>query len=180
MHNTSEEFDSATAECRAVFSNKLSDYGPAWRIMRPQSVTDQIYIKAKRIRTLETKGNAMVDEGIRPELIGIINYAVIGLIQLQLGYVETCDISKKKALELYDSYMAKSKALMMAKNHDYDEVWRMMRPESYTDLILMKINRTKEIEDHQGKTVASEGIDANYYDMINYAVFGLIKMNEKE
>lgn len=173
--DTYSQFDEVIAECKSIFIKKLSDYGAAWRIMRPQSVTDQIYIKANRIRSIETKGIAMVNEGIRPELIGIINYAVIGLIQLELGYADTDDISKEEAVNLYDKYIANAKNLMLAKNHDYDEAWRSMRTESYTDLILMKIYRTKQIEDNCGKTLISEGIDANYYDMINYSVFGMIQ-----
>ena len=175
--DTSAQFDAVVAECRDMFVKKLDDYGAAWRIMRPSSVTDQIFIKAKRIRSIETKGVALVDEGIRPELIGIINYAVIGLIQLELGCADTDDMGKKRAVEMYDHYIAEAKSLMTAKNHDYDEAWREMCPQSYTDLILMKICRTKQIEDHCGHTLVSEGIDANYFDMINYSVFGLIKMS---
>ena len=175
MSRTEEEFDKAAQECRAVFTKKLNDYGCAWRIMRPQSVTDQIFIKANRIRSLEIKGTHKVEEGIRPELIGIINYAIIGLIQLQLGYAESDDLSYETAVALYDDFMHKAKSLMMDKNHDYDEAWRSMRVESYTDLILMKIYRTKQIENNDGKTLISEGIDANYYDMINYSIFGLIQ-----
>ena len=176
--DTSAQFDTAVAECRDIFVKKLEDYGAAWRIMRPSSVTDQIFIKAKRIRSIETKGVALVDEGVHPELIGIINYAVIGLIQLELGCADTDDMDKKRAVEMYDRYIAEAKRLMMAKNHDYDEAWRKMRLQSYTDLILMKICRTKQIEDHCGHTLVSEGIDANYFDMINYSVFGLIKLSE--
>lgn len=174
MTQTEQEFDAAAAECRSIFEKKLKDYGAAWRIMRPESLTDQIYIKANRIRTLETK-EGMVDEGIRPELIGIINYCAIGLIQLELGYSDTDDLPYNRAIELYDKYIHAAKTLMMAKNHDYDEAWRQMRTGSYTDLILMKIHRTKQIENHKGKTLISEGIDANYFDMINYAVFYMIK-----
>ncbi len=144
--------------------------------MRPESVTDQLYIKANRIRSIEIKGTTMVNEGIKPELIAIVNYGIIGLIQLELGCADKEDITAEKGLELYDKYAKQAKELMLAKNHDYDEAWRLMRISSYTDLILMKLNRTKQIEDHHGETLISEGIDANYYDMINYAVFGLIKM----
>lgn len=175
MSATDKQFDQAVAECRDIFLKKLNDYGGAWRIMRPESITDQIFIKAKRIRSIETKGIALVNEGIRPELIGIINYAVIGLIQLELGYADTDDLSKERIQALYENYIKQAKELMMAKNHDYDEAWRSMRVQSYTDLILMKIHRTKEIEDNKGKTLISEGIDANYFDMINYAIFGLIQ-----
>lgn len=178
MPDTITQFDQAIESCRNLFILKLRDYGAAWRMMRPSSVTDQIFIKANRIRTLETKGNAMVDEGILPEFIGMVNYGVIGLIQLSLGFSDKKDISVEKALELYDSYMGKTRQLMIAKNHDYDEAWRAMRVSSYTDLILMKLMRTKEIEDHQGLTSVSEGIDANYMDIINYSIFGIIKLTE--
>jgi hypothetical protein len=144
--------------------------------MRPSSVTDQLFIKANRIRSIEIKGVAMVNEGIQPEFMAIVNYGVIGLIQLELGYAETADITNEKALELYDKYVNTAMNLMLAKNHDYDEAWRGMRISSYTDVILMKLYRTKQIEDLAGKTLVSEGIDANFMDMINYAVFGLIKL----
>ena len=175
MSTTEKQFDQAVAECRDIFLKKLNDYGGAWRIMRPESVTDQIFIKAKRIRSIETKGVTLVNEGIRPELIGIINYAIIGLIQLELGFSDTDDLSKEQIKTLYENYIQKAKELMLAKNHDYDEAWRSMRTQSYTDLILKKIHRTKEIEDHNGKKLISEGIDANYFDMINYAIFVLIQ-----
>ena len=148
--------------------------------MRPTSITDQIFIKANRIRSLETKGVSLIDEGIRPEFIAIVNYGIMGQIQLALGYADTTDITNEKALELYDKYMTMTKELMYAKNHDYDEAWRSMRISSYTDLILMKIYRTKQIESHHGKTLVSEGIDANYMDMVNYALFGLIKLEYGE
>ncbi|MDD5186047.1 MAG: DUF1599 domain-containing protein [Paludibacter sp.] len=178
MIQTDQQFDDAAAICRDIFTKKMKDYGASWRILRPQSVTDQIFIKANRIRSIETKGISKVDEGIRSELIGIINYGVIGLIQLELGCSETDDLAYDRGVELYNKYLNQAKELMMNKNHDYDEAWRTMRMESYTDLILMKIYRTKQIEDNQGKTLISEGIDANYFDMINYAMFGLIKMEE--
>jgi hypothetical protein len=178
MSQTERQFDEVAAACRDIFSKKMKDYGASWRILRPQSVTDQIFIKANRVRSIETKGVSKVDEGIRPELIAIVNYGIIGLIQLELGFAETDDLTYDRGLELYNKYMQQAKDLMMAKNHDYDEAWRTMRIQSYTDLILMKIYRTKQIEDNQGKTLISEGIDANYFDMINYSVFGLIKMDE--
>ena len=153
---------------------KMQDYGTAWRILRPTSITDQIYIKANRIRSIEEKGVTKVGEGIVPEFIGIINYSIMGLIQLQLGPGN--DTPQEEILHLYQNYFLQAKELMLAKNHDYDEAWREMRVSSYTDLILMKINRTKQIEDHQGATIISEGIDANYFDMVNYAVFGLIRL----
>jgi len=177
---TSKQFDKSIEICREMFVKKLADYGAAWRIMRPKSVTDQIFIKATRIRQIELTGIKKVDEDIFSELIGIVNYSVIGLIQLKLGYAENVDISTKEALEKYNEIVLEAKNLMLAKNHDYNEAWRLMRTQSYTDLILMKINRTKTIEDNKGETLASEGIDANYFDMLNYAVFGMIQFLEKE
>ena len=176
MADTKAEFEYVIGLCREVFMKKMRDYGASWRLMRPESLTDQIFIKANRIRSIEIKGVTMVDEGIRPEFIGIVNYGIIALIQLDLGYAEKDDLSEQDALDLYDRYAKKAFDLMMAKNHDYDEAWRSMRISSYTDLILMKIYRTKQIEGHNGTTLVSEGIDANYLDMINYAVFGLIKL----
>ena len=164
-------------ECRALFAKKLHDYGAAWRILRPSSLTDQIFIKASRIRSIETKGEAFVDEGIRSEFIGIVNYAIIGLVQLDLGYMDTVDdMTVDEALSAYDKHAKEAFSLMLKKNHDYDEAWRGMRISSYTDLILMKIFRTKQIESLNGDTLVSEGIDANYMDIMNYAVFGLIKL----
>ena len=176
MKDTKQQFEHVISICRELFAKKLHDYGAAWRIMRPSSVTDQIFIKANRIRSIEVKGVAMVDEGIRSEFIAIVNYGIIGLIQLELGYADKEDMDEAKALELYDAYAKKALELMLAKNHDYDEAWRSMRISSYTDLILMKIYRTKQIEELSGKTLVSEGVDANYMDMINYSVFGLIKL----
>jgi len=174
---TKEQFEQVMAECRALFAKKLHDYGAAWRIMRPTSLTDQIYIKANRIRSIETSGVNLVGEGIASEFVGIVNYAIIGLIQLELGYSETPDdMSVQEALAAYDKHAQKTLALMLRKNHDYDEAWRGMRISSYTDLILMKVFRTKQIESLRGDTLVSEGIDANYMDMMNYAVFGLIKL----
>jgi hypothetical protein len=153
----------------------MKDYGTAWRILRTRSITDQIYIKATRIRSLEEKKVNMVGEGVYPEFIGIINYAIMGIIQLELGSSEQ-KMNEEEVTELYIKYFQEAKELMLKKNHDYDEAWRGMRISSYTDLILMKLNRTKQIEDNEGKTLISEGIDANYFDMINYAVFALIKL----
>ncbi len=178
MQNTEAQFDKALKQCRNIFAAKLSDYGSSWRLMRPQSITDQILIKATRIRSLEVKGESWVGEGILPEFIAIVNYGVIGLIQLDNGYSDTKDMSPETALALYDDYMLKTRTLMLAKNHDYDEIWRLMRVSSYTDIILTKLMRTKEIEDNDGQTKISEGIDANYMDIINYAVFGIIKLTE--
>lgn len=174
--DTEEQFKLIMAKCRDTFSKKLRDYGCAWRIMRPISVTDQILIKANRIRSLEVKGVSLVGEGIYPEFMAIVNYGIIGLIQLELGYAEREDMTDEEALANYDKYAQKALELMLRKNHDYDEAWRAMRVSSYTDLILMKIYRTKQIEGNGGKTLVSEGIDANYMDMINYSVFGLIKL----
>lgn len=180
MNITNNQFDEIAEICRDIFARKLNDYGASWRILRPTSVTDQIFIKANRIRTLETKKEKMVDEGIFSEFIAIVNYGIIGLIQLKLGFADTVDITNEKALKLYDELLEGTKQLMYAKNHDYDEAWRSMRVSSYTDLILMKIYRTKEIEGNNGQTLISEGVDANYMDMINYAVFGLIKLHFPE
>ena len=178
--DTNREFEQVIEMCRALYVKKLQDYGASWRIMRPESLTDQIFIKAKRIRSIETKGVSLIDEGIKSELIGIVNYGVIALIQLEYGFSDTVDKDADWALKEYDKYSKAALDLMKKKNHDYDEAWRGMRTTSYTDLILTKINRTKEIESHEGKTVVSEGIDANYMDMINYAVFGLIKIQEQQ
>ena len=176
MNDTKQQFEQVMALCRDLFAKKLHDYGSAWRILRPSSVTDQLYIKANRIRSIEVKGVSLVDEGIRPEFMAIVNYGIIGLIQLELGHADKADISNDQALALYDKYAKASLDLMLAKNHDYDEAWRGMRISSYTDLILMKIYRTKQIEALAGQTLVSEGVDANYMDMINYSVFGLIKI----
>lgn len=177
MLSTEEQFKNAMSECRALFEKKLHDYGPSWRILRPSSLTDQLFIKAKRIRSLELKKEAMIDEGIKPEFIGLINYGIIGLIQLEKGFTDQPDISAKEALAMYDEKAENALQLMLKKNHDYDEAWRSMRVSSYTDFILTKIQRVKEIEDLNGKTFVSEGIDANYMDIINYAVFGVIKLS---
>ena len=177
-HDTNAQFEQALAMCRSTFVAKLGDYGPSWRIMRPEAITDQLFINAKRIRTLQVKGVSAVGEGILPEFVGIVNYGLIGIIQLRLGYADSKDISTERAIELYDALATEAKTLMMAKNTDYDEAWRGMRVLSYVDLILAKIERTKEIEDNKGMTKVSEGIDANYFDMVNYAVFGIIKLTE--
>lgn len=173
---TQEELQAVTKICRDVFTKKTYDYGASWRIMRPESITDQIYIKANRIRSLQLKGESKVGEGIQPEFIGIVNYGIMGLIQLEKGYAESVDMTADEVVELYDKYIGETLRLLEAKNHDYDEAWRLMRVSSYVDLILMKINRTKQIEDHMGKTLISEGIDANYMDMVNYSLFALIKL----
>lgn len=180
MADTITQFDCALKECREIFKKKLYDYGASWRILRPEALTDQLFIKAKRIRSLQIKQQSAVGEGIYPEFIGIVNYAAIGIIQLKKGFSDSKDMSPEEALHLYDEVINGARQLMIAKNHDYDEAWRGMRVLSYVDLILMKIERTKEIEDHKGQTLISEGIDANYNDMINYAVFGLIKLKEQD
>lgn len=178
--NTEEQFKNVMKECRELFNKKLHDYGASWRLLRPESLTDQLLIKAKRIRSLEIKKKSLVGEGIRPEFIGLINYGIIGLIQLERGFVDAVDMTTEEALSLYDKYAKAALELMLKKNHDYDEVWRTMRVSSYTDFILTKLVRIKEIEDINGQTLVSEGIDANYMDIINYAVFGVIKLTEKE
>lgn len=176
MADTKEQFEAVIKQCREVYEKKLKDYGPSWRIMRPESITDQILIKAKRIRSLEIKKESKIDEGIKPEFTGIVNYGAIGLIQLEYGFADNVDMTAERALALYDKHITATKELMYAKNHDYDEAWRLMRISSYTDLILTKLNRIKEIENNDGKVSVSEGIDANYQDIINYALFGLIKL----
>ncbi len=184
MNKTDQQFEHVISICKDIFVKKMKDYGAAWRILRPSSITDQILIKAQRIRSIETKGISKVDEGIRSEFIGIVNYAAMGLIQLELGPADKPEMDPDKALKLYLEKIYAAKNLMANKNHDYDEAWRKMRISSFTDLILMKLHRTKQIEDNMGKTLISEGIDANYMDMINYAIFALIKIefpeNDKE
>lgn len=180
MSKTEKQFDHVIALCRDIFQKKTRDYGTAWRILRPVSITDQIFIKANRIRTLETKGISKVGEGIKEEFIAIVNYAIMGLVQLEKGYSDVADLNEKQALELYDGKASEAKELMLKKNHDYDEAWRGMRISSYTDLILQKLHRTKQIENNAGETLISEGIDANYLDMLNYSVFALVKLEFKE
>ena len=176
--DTTAEYQQVVAQCRDIFDKKMQDYGAAWRLMRPESLTDQIFIKANRIRSLQRMKEHLVNEGIEPEFIGIINYSAMAIIQLQLGVVEQPDLTFEKASELYTNVLDEAFHLMCKKNHDYDEAWRSMRISSMTDLILMKILRVKEIENNNGKTLISEGLDANYYDMINYAVFCMILISE--
>lgn len=178
MQNTSKQYDVVIEKCRSLFVDKMSDYGSAWRILRLPSLTDQIFIKAQRIRGLQQNTERKVDEGEESEFIGIINYCVIALIQLELGVTDKPDMDVERAVKLYDDKIALTKKLMMDKNHDYGEAWRDMRVSSLTDLILQKLLRVKQIEDNAGKTLVSEGIDANYQDMINYAVFALIHLGE--
>lgn len=175
---TEQQCQDVVRRVRSLFADKLHDYGPAWRIMRPSSLTDQIYIKANRIRTLQETNLNLVGEGIEDEFIGILNYGLVAMIQLELGVVDRPDISNEEALGLYDSSLEQTLRLMRAKNHDYGEAWRMMRVSSIADLILSKIYRTKQIEDLGGATKVSEGIRANYMDMVNYAIFALIKLSE--
>ena len=176
FEKTNAEFEAAVAECSAIFASKLHDYRASWRIMRPSSLTDQLFIKAKRIRQLELTGESLVGEGIRPEFMALVNYGIVGLIQLEKGFADTVDIEADEALALYDRHANDALELMKRKNHDYDEAWRDMRVSSYTDLILTKIERIKEIENLGGQTLVSEGIDSNLMDIINYSVFALIKL----
>lgn len=176
--DTNQQFDAAMAQCRDIFAKKLHDYGASWRILRPQSLTDQLFIKAKRIRSLETKGQSLVGEGILPEFMALINYGLVGLIQIERGYVDTVDITPEQALQFYDKHAKEASELMKRKNHDYDEAWRDMRVSSFTDIILTKLQRIKEIENLNGHTLVSEGVASNYMDIVNYAVFGVIKLSE--
>ncbi len=178
MLTTSLQFEKIIAECRDLFSKKMHDYGAAWRVLRPSSITDQIYIKVNRIRTLQMSDTKMVDESEEDGFIAIVNYSIIGLIQLEKGLSENLDENPDEILKLYDKYATEARLLMERKNHDYGEAWREMRISSITDLIFQKVLRTKQIEDNNGKTLASEGFDANYFDMLNYAVFCLIKIKE--
>ena len=175
-NNTEEQFKSVMQECRSLFEKKLHDYNASWRMLRPSSLTDQLLIKARRIRSIEVKGKALVEDDIRSEFVALINYGIVGLIQLEKGFADSVDISNEEAMTLYDKYAEVALQLMLRKNHDYNEAWRMMRVSSYTDFILTKIERVKEIENLNGNTLVSEGIDANYMDIINYSVFGVIKL----
>lgn len=179
MSQTQEQYDAVIAVCRELFAKKMMDYSSAWRILRLPSLTDQIFIKAQRIRSLQQNEERKVDEGEIPEFIGIINYALMALIQLEKGVVEQPDLDLNEALKAYDKHVNETKMLMLNKNHDYGEAWREMRVSSLTDLILQKLLRVKQIEDNAGKTLVSEGIDANYQDMINYAIFALILIEEE-
>jgi len=179
MVNTSQQYDEVIAACKSIFEKKMHDYGSAWRVLRTSSLTDQLYIKAKRIRSIEEKGISKVNEGVEEEFIAIVNYSIMALIQLEKGYSEDTNMPIEEVLENYKYYVDTAKSLMESKNHDYDEAWREMRTSSLTDMILQKLLRIKQIEDNKGKTIASEGIDANYLDIMNYAIFALIQMNEK-
>lgn len=175
---TSRQYDAVVARCKDIFLKKMKDYGTAWRILRVPSITDQIFIKAQRIRSIEEKGTQRVDDGIDQEFIGIINYAVIALIQLELGVNDETNMLEQDVVKRFDEQVRTAKRLMEDKNHDYGEAWRGMRTSSMTDLILMKLLRIKQIEDNRGQTLISEGIAANYHDIINYAVFAMIKLAE--
>lgn len=178
MQKTAEQFDAVAVECYDIFSKKAHDYGTAWRILRPSSLTDQIFIKAHRIRSIQIKGEAKINEGIIPEFIGIVNYSVMALIQLEKGYEDSINntLSLTEIEKMFKAYLQNAKSLMLNKNHDYGEAWRQMRISSLNDIILMKLLRIKQIEDNQGETLISEGLDANYYDIINYAMFALIRL----
>ncbi len=179
MSNTSAEYDASIAICRDIFSRKLQDYGTSWRLFRISSITDQVFIKAQRVRTLESKGVSKVGDGIRGEYLGIVNYSIIALVQLELKGDKRIELPLDECMGLYDKYAKAAKSLMEDKNHDYGEAWRDMRVSSLTDMILVKLLRIKQIEDNEGQTVASEGIDANYFDIINYAIFALIRTSGK-
>lgn len=174
MEKTLRQYDAATAECVTLFTQKAKDYGTAWRVMRVASLTDQVFIKAQRLRTLQTTGENKVGEGMRPELVAIVNYAAMALVQLDLGVVDSPDLSANEAVSEVKARIKQARDLMQLKNHDYGEAWRSMRPASLVDLILMKLLRIKQIEDNQGNTLVSEGIDANFLDILNYAVFALV------
>lgn len=178
MSKTTTQYDGIVKVCKDIFFKKMKDYGSAWRVLRTSSITDQIFIKAQRIRSIEEKGTQKIEDGIKSEFIGIINYCVIALIQLSLANDDRTDIPTDEASALFDKYISQTKGLMENKNHDYDEAWRSMRISSLTDLILMKLLRIKQIEDNKGETIISEGIDANYMDMINYAIFASIRLEE--
>ena len=173
-NDTSKQFQWVFNHCKNIFCSKMDDYGPAWRILRVSSITDQIYIKAKRIRSLQLKSTQMIQEGVEAEFAGIINYAAMAIIQLRMGAADIPDLDNQKAFDMFGDILQESYDLMQKKNHDYDEAWRNMRVSSLTDIILMKLLRVKQIEDNEGNTKVSEGIDANFFDIINYAVFALI------
>ena len=178
MEKTKQQFDAALEDCRNIYIKKAGDYGPSWRVMRPQTLTDQLLIKARRIRQLETSGKSAVGEGILPEFKALVNYGIMAIIQFRKGVSDHKDMTAKEALALYKQIAQEARELMIAKNTDYGEAWRDMRVSSYTDLILTKLERIKEIEANDGVTAVSEGIDSNYFDIINYAIFGIIRLSE--
>lgn len=175
---TEREFKRAMTECRTVFAGKLKDYGASWRIMRPTTLTDQLFIKAKNIRSYEITRKSLVGDTMKSDFMALVNYGIVGLIQLDRGFADHVDMEPDEAMKLYDRYATETYDLMLRKNHDYGEAWRDMRVSSYTDLILTKIERIKEIEDNDGKTTVSEGIASNYMDIINYSVFGIIRLSD--
>lgn len=179
-NDTTRQFEIAIRACKDIFLTKMKDYGTAWRVLRPESVTDQIFIKANRIRSIQDKPSHKINENEWPEFIGIVNYAIIGLIQLELKAGDNLSADPSEIEKLYDKYIKNARELMYDKNHDYDEAWRSMRISSLADIIMMKLLRVKQIEDNKGETFISEGVDANYYDMINYALFALIKLSEEK
>ncbi|MFT5878412.1 MAG: hypothetical protein ACJA2N_000779 [Salibacteraceae bacterium] len=179
MEKTLEQYDLIITRCKDIFSKKMKDYGTAWRVLRASSITDQLYIKAKRISTIEEAGESKVDEGVVSEYIAIVNYCAMGLVQLELGPSDSNDLLEVQVLAYYSQHIETARSLMINKNSDYGEAWREMRVSSITDLILMKLHRTKQIEDNKGATLISEGIDANYHDMMNYAIFAMILLDEK-
>ena len=176
--DTEQQFKGVMQDCRMLFEKKLHDYNASWRMLRPSALTDQLLIKAHRIRSIEVKGKALIEDSTRSEFIALINYGLVGLIQLEKGFADNVDINNEEALQLYDKYQKETLQLMVRKNHDYNEAWRMMRVSSFTDFILTKIERIKEIENLHGNTLVSEGIDANYMDIINYSVFAIIKITD--
>jgi hypothetical protein len=178
MTNTSKQYDASIAICRDIFAKKLRDYGTSWRMFRTPSITDQIFIKAQRVRTIEDQGSQKVADDIRGEYIGMVNYCIIALIQMELKDDKRMELPADETQKLYDKYANAAKSLMEDKNHDYGEAWRDMRVSSLTDMVLVKLLRIKQIEDNEGATVISEGIDANYFDIINYAIFALIRLSE--
>ncbi|MHC1707824.1 MAG: DUF1599 domain-containing protein [Bacteroidales bacterium] len=180
MEQTNREFDEVIAYCQSIFISKMKDYGASWRVLRPSSLTDQIYIKAQRIRSIQDKGVQKINEGIKPEFAGIVNYSLIALIQLKQGWTEPLMPDPEQALAWFHQEAAEAKKLMLDKNHDYGEAWRNMRVSSLADIVLMKLMRIKQIEDNEGKTFVSEGVEANYLDIINYSVFALIKIFDGE
>lgn len=177
--HTEEQYSTQLAKCRALFEKKLYDYRASWRALRPSSLTDQLLIKVLRIRTVATAGESLVEDSIQDEYVGLVNYGIIGIIQCELGVADEVDLSNEKALDLYDRTAETIKQLMLRKNHDYGEAWRKMRISSYTDIILTKLIRIKQIEDLQEKTKASEGVVPNYQDIVNYALFALIRFDEE-
>ncbi|MCO6492359.1 MAG: DUF1599 domain-containing protein [Phaeodactylibacter sp.] len=178
MNRTLEQFDQILVKCRELFEQKTRDYGTAWRILRPSSLTDQLFIKARRIRSIEEKGRQKVEDSVEGDYMGLINYSLMAMLQLELPDSAPLELPPEEALRLYGEKVAQTRALLEAKNHDYGEAWRDMRVSSMTDLILMKLLRIKQIEDNEGRTIASEGLEANYQDIVNYAIFALIKIQE--